>query len=617
MSLGNVLAGVGLVLATWAVLAGLVLALGLLPAALTSGASRGMQGRSAAIWRAALWWGLLTLVGAVLALAALRIGLAGSVAAWAVGGLALVFGASGWWALRRRHLPSPSGEAGNGPSLAWPWATWGLVAALGLATVYLALKALGPLTHYDAGLYHLGAIAYSADYGSVPGLANLHRPLGYANVLFPVGALFGNGPWDGVGYRLLNGFVLVLAMLELALRLRPGSTRRRAWGTWVLLIGLGATLPALIAMADFWVTSPNPDATMLALTLVACAYLADYVGSRRDRSLNGAVVLALVIVMLAIRPTAAFFALAAFAVVIVMQVRRRAKSPYSGLTRGAWVVSAVFALAVGALVVARDVVLSGWVGYPLSLIHVDVPWLAEDPTGLRDGTLAAARDPYTTDSWHTAHSWDWVGAWVGRLPVQWEPYLLLALIVTATATWLITHRVLAGRRIRPTTRQMLVVMAPSIVAVIAWFTISPPSFRFAWGPIFSAPAIVIAAALSRIDRSRGNGRVSMAHRLPDLAVAMAAVGIIGVTAFSLAFRSQVDEMTDQQTWRLGPVAVEVAIAPLPQVATHDVELGSGLVIRAPDSGEQCWDVHPLCTPLVGDIEYRGDSIADGFAIRGQ
>lgn len=606
--------GTGLVLATWAVLTGLVLALGLLPAALTTGAPRSMDGRWSPILRSALWWGLLALVGAVLTLAALRVGLASPAAAWSVGGLVLALGGAGWWVLRRRFNPKdrrPAQEAragGSRPS----WVTLGLLAALGLATVYLALKALGPLTHYDAGLYHLSAIAYAADFGSIPGLANLHRPLGYANALFPLGALFGNGPWDGIGYRLLNGFVLVLAMLELGLRLGPGGSRRRSWGTWVLLIGLGATLPALIAMADFWVTSPNPDTTMLALTLVACAYLADYVGSRRNRSLNGSVVLALIIVMLAIRPTAAFFAITALAVVIVVQVRR-----HSGLTRGAWVVSTVVALVVGALVVARDAVLSGWIGYPLSLLHLNVPWLAEDPTALRDSTLAAARNPYTTDSWHTAHSWDWIGAWIARLPSQWEPYLLLALIVIAAITWFVARRTLAGHRIRPTMRQLLVVMVPSVVAIIAWFTISPPSFRFAWGPIFSAPVIVISAMLARIDRAQRNTSTPMVHRLPDIVIAVAAIGIIGVTVFSLGFRSQVDAITEPQTWRLGPVAIDYAIAPLPAVPTHEVTLGSGLVIRAPDTGEQCWDIHPLCTPLVGDIEQRGASIADGFARRGQ
>lgn len=609
MNVGAAATGTGLVLLTWTVLVAVTIALGLLPALACrhpSGPMRATEPGHAPIWRAAIWWGLLTLVALVLVLSALRVPLAGPVATGTVAALAVLLGGLGLWRLRGRG-PATRRRA--------PRAVVVLLTALGLATAYLALKAIGPITHYDSGLYHLGVIAYAADFGTVPGLANLHRPFGYANALFPLGAFLGGGPWDGIGYRLLNGFVLVLAMLELVLRLL--GSRRHRWGTWVLVIGLGATLPALVAMADFWVTSPNPDATMLVLTLVASAYLADLVETRRAemRSLNGSVVIALVVVMLAIRPTAAFFAATTFAVVFAIHLRWR-RLGQAGVSMRTWTLSGVAAVVVGGLVVARDVLLSGWIGYPLSFVHVDVPWIAYDPTGLREGTLAAARDPYTTDSWHTAHSWDWVGGWIGRLPQQWEPWLLLALIVIGAGLWFLAPRALptSTKRLTPTLRQVLIVALPSLVAIAAWFTVSPPSFRFAWGPVFSAPVIVIAASMVRFDRRRADLR-GLWRSIDGTVVVIAAFGVLAITVFSLVFRSQASEITEARTWQLGPITIDYAVAPLPTVMVHEGELPSGLVVVTPDDGELCWGVYPLCTPLVGDIEQCGPSIGDGFAIR--
>ena len=79
---------------------------------------------------------------------------------------------------------------------------WLLIAGLGAALAYLALAALGPVTNYDSGLYHLGAIKYAGDYGTIPGIANLYFPFGYNTSLYPVGAFWVMGP----GTATVSGF---------------------------------------------------------------------------------------------------------------------------------------------------------------------------------------------------------------------------------------------------------------------------------------------------------------------------------------------------------------------------------------------------------------------------
>ncbi len=134
-----------------------------------------------------------------------------------------------------------------------------LIAALALALVYLAAAAIGPITNYDSGLYHLGAIKYAGDYGAIPRLANLYFPFGYNTSLYPIGAFLGNGPWSGNGFRLANGFLILLLVIDLALRLAKGKGKgsRLSTGTYFLLIATPLTLVPLVSLSDYWVTSPS------------------------------------------------------------------------------------------------------------------------------------------------------------------------------------------------------------------------------------------------------------------------------------------------------------------------------------------------------------------------
>jgi hypothetical protein len=157
------------------------------------------------------------------------------------------------------HSLDVSHNLGTWGSVFWPWKI--ALGAVGLAILYFAFAALGPVTNYDSGLYHLGAIRYSTEYSAIPGLANLYFPFGYSNAQVPLAALLSNGPWGFNGFRLLNGFLITLVGFDLFLRVLSGSrVRRFGPGVYVLLVGLVVALIPLIALADFWVASTTQDA---------------------------------------------------------------------------------------------------------------------------------------------------------------------------------------------------------------------------------------------------------------------------------------------------------------------------------------------------------------------
>ena len=588
---GRIIAGTLLVLSSWAVATLVLSVLGRWAALLIQ-----PDAARAAIRRASLWWGLLVAIALTLMIN-LIVPLA-SPAAAAVLLCAAVLLAGVAFVFQRSRRPSP-----RIPATSAPRSVIGLVAALGTAAVYLAFKAIGPVTNYDTGLYHLGAIKYSGDFSTIPGLATLFFPFGYNNAQFPLAALLGNGPWDGIGYRLLNGLLVLLVMADVVTRL---LSRRYTWGTFVLVVGLGATLIPLIALADFWVTSPTSDTAILLLTLVSSAYLADFLSSARERALNASVVAVSVTVMVAMRPTMVFLAVASAVIVAISLVRHRS---WPGPSRRAWVVIVAGVLLLGALQVARDRLLSGWLLYPLSVASFDVPWRALDPTGWRDATLAAARDATAADQYVVAHSWGWIPVWIGRLWSQWETYFFLLTVIVTVITWLLARRYASAALC---SRCVAAVMVPSLVAVVAWFTLSPPSFRFIWGPLFCLAFIPLGAGLRALHGTRRHVPRVIALSTPLTLTITAAVVLI-VTCYSVVARSQLGSITEPRAWTLGPITLPYAIAPVPLPEVVPVPMRGGLVLYVPSSGDQCWDNYPLCSYSMGDdVALRGPSIQDGF-----
>lgn len=300
------LTGTLLVLGTWVILVGILMGAGLIPAIASA-----PHADANTHLRASLWWGLGVATLLVLVVG-LFVPLGSASAGLLIGGPLLVLSGAGVIRLARRRplrlaLKRPRGSA----SL--------VLVSLVAMVVYLAYKTLGPATNYDTGLYHWGLIRYLSDFGNVPGLANLFLPFGYANAQFPLAAALTSGPWQAEGWRLLNGLLVVLVSVDLALRI---VGRRWTWGTFTLLVGItGASLP-LVAMADSIVTSPTSDTSVLLLTLVSTVYLADVLdryskASRVSQSLvnqerlalNLGVVLVTTGLAIAMRPTMLAYAL--------------------------------------------------------------------------------------------------------------------------------------------------------------------------------------------------------------------------------------------------------------------------------------------------------------------
>ena len=583
----NIISGALLVLLSWLTVVALVLAIGR-PIAIWA---RNKATPSDVIWRTSLWWGVAAMTGITVAIS-LVLPLGSPFAAAGLLGLALA-AAGVSWILSRPRLPR------------WDCPSWwvGLwMIAVGGAVLYLATKALGPVTNYDTGLYHLGAIKYASDYSAIPGLANLYFPFGYANAQFPLAAILGNGPWDGIGYRLLNGSVLVIVVADLMSRV---LNRRWSWGTFTLLIGVSASLLPMVVLSDDMVISPTSDTSVMLLTVASAAYLADALEGSKIRATNSAIAVLLAALTVVFRPTMGVFAIGTLAIVVLVLVRSSSRVHVPARLLAVTIGMLLF-LAASSL--TRDALLSGWLVYPLSVLPLSVPWLTMDPWPWRTATLAAARDPGSPDGYVTANSWDWIGAWLVRLPQQWETWFVAMGILTLFIIlwWSKSMGLPQGWR-----RKLFLTLVPSLLAVTAWFVFSPPSFRFIWGPLFLLLYLPLGMRTRILQRDKPD-RQFLTIPVKRLILASAAT-IAVATSISLIDRNQFSTIQEPRSWQLGKLTIPYAVTPLPRPATKQVELRSGLVINSPVAGDQCWDNYPLCTFLTsGEIALRGPTLQTGF-----
>ncbi|MDO8733430.1 MAG: hypothetical protein Q7L55_12810 [Actinomycetota bacterium] len=582
------LVGTLLVLSTWLVCAVVLCSIGLLPAGFLSG-----RQTLAGVLRSSIWWGALT-VTVFAYFVNLFQPLRSAWTAVAFISLTALLAVPGVWLLRKSR------------ALRWHrvgrrhfWILW---TSMAMAVGYLALAVLGPVTNYDSGLYHLGAIQYAGDFATIPGLANLYSALGYSNAEFPLAALLDNGPWDSEGFRLLNGLLIALVVLDFFIR---GRQRRLSAGFFVLAVGLLAALVPMIALADYWVTSPTQDSTVLLVTIIASAYLADALTKPKGWVSDAATLAVLSMMLILLRPTMAVFAVSCLFVMLFKAWRTRPTNPLEHWIRASVLVG-VIAVVVGSISAARDYVLSGWLEYPLSIFHFSVPWLAADPTPVRLATLGYHRD--REHMWQSADGWSWIGSWFSHLPSQWESYqfafmMLAAAFAVATAA--------RTTRVAFRWRRLLLALIPSAVAILIWFFLLPPAFRFIWGPLFMLPATIIGWVLWRLYEQDHPGEAIGKAWLTPTVIAFS-VPIVLVTVFSLVFRSDLGARKVGAHWNLG-ISIPYSVVPVRDVSVRELPLGNGLVIQLPLTSDQCWEVFPLCTPSPADaLRLRGQQLTDGF-----
>ena len=156
-------------------------------------------------------------------------------------------------------------------------------------------------------------------------------------------------------------------------------------------------------------------------------------------------------------------------------------------------------------------------------------------------------------------------------------------------------------------RGLALLAVPSLLSIITWFTLLPPSFRFIWGPAFALPCAIAGWCVWRIHSNKESLRRSV-----EWCTWTVGITLVLVAAVCAVTRLHPGDQSPRE-FVLGPVRVpyHVSLPPTPRTTTVTSE--GGVMVRMPVGTDQCWTVYPLCTPeLESSLRSRGPSINDGF-----
>ena len=458
-----------------------------------------------------------------------------------------------------------------------------------VVVTWLANIALGPVTSYDSALYHLGAIEYTAEFGTIPGLGNLHDRMASNVAHFSLAASFDTGPWSGAGFHLPNGFLVFALVVDVAQRAaRRNGDRESTTRLFGVFLGFGAL--ALAAADPFpRVASPSIDLPVFVLVAASALYLGRCVERRGDLA-SGMAACAAGGAACASRPILGTSALAlGLCVVVVTRPGARPRTA-TGIS--------ILPAALGTVWLVRQVVLSGYPLFPLRFLSVDVDWRmpAQAVDAYARTTRAWAREP-GADPDYVLGGWGWVPGWLARTAVDVDVIAACLVLVVALVAAMILRRPADAARRASRKRFLTCLLGVQLFALVPVWVVAP-DMRFVWGPIWVSVAAIAAWALaaSRVES--------------DLRLERHVVNALGVCAFSvLAVYVRADHPTVIPDGR-GPFGTPAVRVPL----VVDYETATGLRIVQPRADDRCYRVL-LCTPQPRrELRLRTDRLADGLAI---
>ena len=306
---------------------------------------------------------------------------------------------------------------------------------LALCLTIGAINALSNGFCYDTLLYHLAAIRWVAEFGSVPGLANLHGRLGFNSDLHPLAALFGWPFGIEVGREFVNPIIIgsICAVLLQGVKLRRKEFFTRASIYTGLLFLLGFRL-----LFSDCLSSPQPDVAGAGLTLLVAWHLREVIQEVAPERKVGAFLACLMASALVVTFKLSYAVLgvaaAGVATAVIIFRERRLGLIFGGVV-------AVFLFSVPWL--CRGYITSGYPFYPSELGRINFDWTvpAETAQYEKDWILSWGRAPQQ-DFHSVLKNEDWFWPWlVTNLgdAIFWKSLLLAVaglILVVATRPWL-------------------------------------------------------------------------------------------------------------------------------------------------------------------------------------
>lgn len=341
---------------------------------------------------------------------------------------------------------------------------------LGFSCVFAYASYVGT---YDTDLYHVQIIRWYNEYGTAPGVGNLHTRLAFNSLWHALAALFDNGVWDNRSAWLMPCVMLSAGVFYFLHELCFGKQNGARAFAICLLVWLGLTSISVMR------TSPNlyyddPPMLLNAIAMLEAYYLlAGRNGTNKDCLKTQGIEkpLALIVTLAAaaflIKPIGAIAVVVTGFLALFLLVRRKQPAKDWRL---------VFAPALCSFCVwsAKNIFLSGYPLYPVPILALPLDWTMPfaDVNDNYRAVLGWARMP-SPDYLKSLENGFlfWVVPWLKR-QYHSKDFFQFAVLpaVPACVVWILVMR-------HKFSKKALFFLAWTMLAITYWF-VTAPNLRF-------------------------------------------------------------------------------------------------------------------------------------------
>jgi hypothetical protein len=459
---------------------------------------------------------------------------------------------------------------------------------IGLAAAY---NAITEDYCYDNALYHFLSIRWMAEFGSVPGLANLHGRLGFNSSLVALSGLFSVPFGVSIGREFVNGAttVLVAGVLSQGLSFKNWRCSNPAGNLYAF--GLLAFVVMLVLSPCL--SSPQPDIGSAVVAIAAAWYFFGVVkfSGDDDQVDFGQFLLCVAAAAVAVELKLSYIGLAAATIFVALGLAVRRGVSWRLIWLGL-----LFTLMVVAPWICCGYITSGCPFFPSDFGRLNFDWAASHQSAIveRDAAFAWARAPGLPPS-EVLGNWRWLKPWIAR--VLDDPSVCKTLLTGAVGLLLLCGRLLLLPPSPQLDRRWFLLFFPPSVGLLFWF-LTAPDPRFAQATLW-----VFALNLLSIPfrcKDEWSRRLNMVGTCTVAIVVLLDVGAGG--ARLIREKKRLPNIVERQV-------------DLTARKTH-----SGLAVWIPKTRYEPGDAQLISTPpdrFNSRLELRSSNLRDGFRIRGE
>ena len=471
----------------------------------------------------------------------------------------------------------------------------------GILLLWFASRAIEMPTAFDTGYRDIQAVLWTSAYAIVPGLGNLFASLAYNHPTYLYNALLDFGPFAGKSYAISTG-LLLLAYLAGALRGSLQLWRGRNGGDfrWSALFAM-LTIPYALhyTVGRGGVTHYLTDTVVDLLGFLTLIALLDFAQYWRSGAQKGYLIwrlAALVAVGIIVKHSYVVFGLSCAGLALAIWLRRGGMD--AGRRATLTLAAKLIALFAAFLLpwMARGVITSGYVAYPLSVGRVELDWaMPAVQIEARQKALATNTRAYGGESDDVLGSWSWLGAWLARLADN----AFHALLPTGIAALALALAALSRRSERGGRKSALGwwILAPPAVMLVFWF-VSFPNPKYARYLFWSVAALCMLLATLEWGHAAQGMRILCALMVMALCMLYVVYAVARLGNFPL------------------PPGPDDGFYLREQPPFFVFETDSGLTVHITGHPRQCWDIPLPCTRTPDSrlmLRAPGD-LAAGFSV---